>query len=166
MRIAEPISAEKANEGGGFEPWRPGTYDFEVHDAAEDTSKASGAEMIKLTLYVFNADGGKRTVFDYLVNSEKAQFKIRHFSEAVGLLHHYEKGELDVYDMVGKVGKLKLGIKAAQGDYPANNSVQDYIAMDPASARAAPRPVASRAAAPAARQPARVSGDLDDEIPF
>ena|ERR1700731_2828224 len=170
MRIDKPIS-EKEAEGSGFTPWRPDDYDFEVHDASEERS-STGNDMIKLTLYVFNNEGNKRTVFDYLVNSEKSQFKIRHFAAAVGLVAHYERGELDVNDIVERTGRLKLGIKKAQGDYPANNQVMDYLPRDgkaPRAARPASRP--SAPARPAARSAASTgtrpsSEDLDDSIPF
>lgn len=157
MRINQPATKEQA-DAIGFEPWKPGTYDFEVKDATDEVSRATGNEMIKLTLHVFNADGDKRTVFDYLVNSEKSQFKIRHFAEAVGLTHHYEKGELDCYDIVSKTGRLTLAVKPAKGEYPAGNSVRDYIASEIAP------PV--RSETPAARQPKREMADIDDEIPF
>lgn len=164
MRLT-PISAEKANEGGSFPVWKPGEYDYEIHDAADDTSK-SGAEMLKLTLYVFDSDGNKRTVFDYITSDEKSQWKARHLAESVGLVKQYESGELDPYDLTGKTGRLKLRIKPAQGDYPAGNSVGDYIPigdLPEKATRSAPRP-AARPAVPA-RQPSQSTID-DDSIPF
>lgn len=168
MRIPQPATKEQAN-AGGFEPWPVGDYDFEVHDAADDVSDA-GNEQIKLTLYVFNEEGRKRTVFDYLPSSEKSQWKVRHFAEAVGLIRSYEAGELDVNDIVEKTGKLKLGFKKATAQYPANNQVADYIprgdeaerATRPAPARPAPaaRPAAARQAT------SRANDDLSDDIPF
>ena len=72
MRIPQPATKEQADAGAGnFTPWPSGTYDFEIHDASEEISKASGAEMIKLTIYIFNADGDRRTVFDYLLSSRR-----------------------------------------------------------------------------------------------
>jgi hypothetical protein len=169
MRIPTPVSKEVADAASNaFAPWRPGDYDFEVHDAADDRSK-SGNDMVKLTLHVFNAEGNKRTVFDYLLPDEKWQSKVRHFCESIGIESEYDQGNLDPFDMVGKQGQLKLRIKPAQGDYPANNSVADYIARN-GQAKASPRPAAPKAAAPA-KSPAPSwdaprGGDLDDEIPF
>lgn len=159
MRIDKPIS-EKEAEGSGFTPWKPGDYDFEVHDASEERS-STGNDMIKLTLWVFNDEGNKRTVFDYLVNSEKAQFKIRHFADAIGRIADYERGELDVNDIVDRTGRLALRIKPASGDYPANNSVGDYLPQKEDAPRAT-RPASRSAARP---EPARPR-DLDDDIPF
>lgn len=159
MKIPTPVSKEVADAGGSFAPWRAGDYDFEVHDAADDRSK-SGNDMVKLTLHVFNAEGNKRTVFDYLLQDEKAQWKVRHFCEAIGILAEYEAGDLDPFDMVGKQGQLKLRVKAAQGDYPANNAVQDYIPKN-GEVKASPRP-----AAPRREATPQIQDDLSDEIPF
>lgn len=166
MRVA-PITAEQADEqSGGFEPWRPGDYDFNVYDASEETS-ATGNEMIKLTLHVLNRDGERRTVFDYLVNSDKAQWKIRHFAEAVGMVPQYEQGDMDPHDITGRVGQLKLRIKPAQGQYSAQNAVNDYIPMPAAPREAARRAVPPTAVRPPTRQAATASArDLDDDIPF
>jgi hypothetical protein len=160
MRIT-PISAEQANEQSVGDPWPAGEYDFTIYEATETTSQG-GNEQIKLILHVFNRSGQKRTVFDYLVNSEKSQWKIRHFSEAVGLLRQYETGNLIAHDMPGKSGRCKLRIKPAEGTYSAQNAVNDYVTvvgtvvgamMD----RYDKNQPAVRPAAP---------NDLDDEIPF
>lgn len=158
MRV-KPISAEKANENTGFSPWPAGDYDFTVHEALEERSKSSGNEQIKLTLYVFNRDGNKRTVFDYLSSTEESQWKVRHFCEAVGLTEQYENGDLEVNDIVEKSGELRLRVKPASNGYPANNSVGDYVPRVADLQRAAPRPPTRPVAKPALVE-------LDDEIPF
>jgi hypothetical protein len=147
-----PKSAKELAAGGLFPA---GEYDFEVKTAEETTSKTSGAEMVKLTLSVFNAAGAKTSVFDYLVSSEKAIFKIRQFAAAVGLLEEYEAGELDALDMEGLGGKLKLKVESSEL-YGDKNSVVSYIA--------APVTAGSIAKKTAFVQK-RVSG-LDDDIPF
>ena len=166
MRLNHVATAEEANASGGFAPWPAGDYDFEVHDASEELSKASGREQIKLTLYVFNEDGNKRTVFDYLGSDEKSAWKVRHFCEAIGLLDDYESGELDVRDIEGKTGRCKLRVKSAQGNFPAGNQVGDYLGTHSAAPKAArsSSPPPSRPA-PTARQRVPVD-DLDDSIPF
>ena len=70
-----------------------GIYDFEVASAEDAVSKTSGAEMLKLVLWVFDTDGNKTTVFEYLVSSEKAQFKLKEFCRAVGLEEAFDAGE-------------------------------------------------------------------------
>jgi hypothetical protein len=149
--------------------WAPGQYDFEVREADETISKTSGADMIKLTLYVFRPDGERRTVFDYLVGTEGGQRKVRSFAQAVGLLAQYEKGELLAIDMVQRTGQLKLRVEQDKsGQFPDKNSVADYLKPKAAPASVA-QPV-SRSLRPAveARKPvpAGAGNDLDDAIPF
>jgi hypothetical protein len=164
MRISKPISEAEA-DAGGFEPWKAGTYDFTILDASDEVS-SSGNEMIKLTIAIYNAEGRTRKVFDYLVDSPKTQFKIRHFASAVGLTEQYEAGELDINEIVDRSGKLKLAIKPAQGDYPAGNQVSDYIKGSGAETvvRQAPPKAAAKSA-----KPAKTSNEValdDDSIPF
>lgn len=168
MRIPQPQTEAEAASSGRGAVWRIGTYDFECHDAADDVSKGSGEDMIKLTLYVFNDQGDKRTVYDYLPSSAKAQWKVRSFAKSVGLIADYEAGELNCYDIVGKTGKLKLGIKRAQGEYSEDNLVTAYVEA-PDMPERAPRPAARPAAPAQTRQPTaaqRATADLNDEIPF
>ena len=153
MRFNPKSEAELA--AGGLFP--AGTYDFEVKSAEETTSKSSGAEMVKLTLSVFNEAGAKTSVFDYLVSSEKAIFKIRQFAAAVGLLEEYEAGELDALDMEGRGGKLKLKVESNE-QYGDKNAVVSYLP--------APVTVGSVAKKTAHVQWKAAPKDLDDEIPF
>jgi len=154
-----PITAEKANEqSGDFEPWPAGEYDFSIQDAGEETSTA-GNEMIKLTLHVFNRAGNRRTMFDYLVNTEKWQWKVRHFAESVGLIKSYEAGNMDARDVLNRDGRLKLRIKPKRGDYAANNAVNDYL---PASGSAPHASAAQRVGGGREEPPP----PIDDDIPF
>lgn len=130
---------------------QPGTYDFEVAEAEEKTS-ASGNDMIAMKVWIFPTEGGRRTVFDYLVGTEKAQFKVRHFAAAVGMIAEYERGELAALDIQGQTGKCKVVItKDKSGQYPDKNSIADYLPM-------------AANAAPVRRE--KVGADLDDSIPF
>lgn len=132
-----------------------GEYNFEITDASEETSKA-GNDMLKLVATVYNGAGQQTLVFDYLVDTERTAYKIRHFAAAVGLLPAYERGQLTAPDCVGRAGRCKLAIvKDKNGQYPDRNGIADYLA--PAGG-AAPSRTAAMAGAP--------SRDLDDEIPF
>lgn len=102
-----------------------GEYDFEV-TAALDAKSASGNEMIKLQLNVFDDNGNLRIIFDYLL--ESMAFKLRHAADACGVIDKYESGSLVADDFMGKTGRLKLAIqKDKTGDYPDKNTVRDYI---------------------------------------
>jgi hypothetical protein len=176
MKIDKPMTKEEADKGGGFVPWVAGEYDFEVSEAEDGQSQSSGRDQIKLVLWVFNDEGGRRTVFDYLGSDEKSQWKVRHFCAAVGLIEKYESGDLEAWDCQGRTGRLALGVRAARGEYQAQNTVRDYIEAD-APARASPRPAATAkqaAARPTAggstgssvRKPVPAGNVEDDDIPF
>jgi hypothetical protein len=172
MRLEKTITKEEADAGGGFKPWPDGTYDFEIKEAADDVSKA-GNSQIKLTLWVYDDEGHRRMIFDYLGASEAGQFKVRHFCESIGMIRQYEEGNLEPDEMEGKTGRVRLGYKKAQGDYPEGNQVRDYVSGGDEAPRAARPASASRAAAPATSRPAsapRASQStgamIDDDIPF
>jgi hypothetical protein len=133
--------------------FKRGLYDFEILDAREKVS-SKGNDMIELNLVVYDTEGKKRFLYDYLVSSEGMAYKLRHFSAAVGLLPQYEKGELKAADMLGKVGRCQIGIQKDKfGQYPDKNIVSDYVA--------------SKLGALPAPPPATVSEEIeDDEIPF
>jgi hypothetical protein len=150
MRFTPKSEAEIAQ--GDLFP--AGVYDFEVNSAEEAVSKA-GNDMIKVRLDVFNDDGGKTTVFDYLM--EAAAYKLRHMAEVCGLLDDYESGHLDADDLVGKAGRVKIGIqKDKTGQYADKNNVVDYIVEDKRIASLSTKPMPRRGKA----------ADLDDDIPF
>ncbi len=151
-------TTEEQQERRTFEPFPAGEYDYTV-DAAEDTtSSKTGAPMVKLTLHVYNAEGHKRIVFDYIVDS--AAWKLKQFAASCGLLDRYDSGEIEAYEMVGKTGRLKLKIESSE-QYGDQNKVAFYIAAKPAgtgyTGRSAPAPVASGKS---------LADDLSDEIPF
>lgn len=129
-----------------------GVYPFEVLEAAEKQSKA-GNDMIALKLGIVGPDDSKRAVFDYLLTDESAQYKLRHFSDTVGLLAEYEKGALTADNLVGLTGKCKLVIQPAKDGYDAKNSVRDYVKRGAKDAA----PVKGSSAA---------KNDMDDDIPF
>ena len=109
--------------------------------------------MIALKLNVVDQFDDKTTVFDYLVSTEKALFKIHQFAGATGLMEQYKNGGLTAHDCIGKTGRCKIGITKSEG-YADKNSVAEYVK-------------AVGYVAPAKRQPAMAgAGDIDDEIPF
>lgn len=135
----------------------PGVYGFEIADAEDAVSKASGADMIKLTVHVFSEDGSPVTIFDYLM--EKVAYKLRHAADVCGLLGKYERGALEAIDFRGKTGRCKVAVqKDKSGQFPDKNSIADYI-VTPATEAAPARPRRQMASAGGGR-------DLDDDIPF
>ena len=152
MRFTPKTDAQIAAAG----LWPVGEYDFEIKDAAEKQSQ-SGNDMIELHVTVFNAHGDRTTIFDYLVHTEKAAYKVKHFAEATGLDEQYTRGEIDANACLNRSGRCKLIIKKdTSGQYPDKNEIRDYVKA------------AGRVAAPARpKVPAPAMADsLEDEIPF
>lgn len=143
MRI-EPKTDQQLREIEESSLLPEGVYDFEVISAVEKLSK-TGNEMVEIKVRVETERS--YIITDFLVAIDSMAYKIKHFAESVGLLEEYKAGHMPAEQMVGSVGKAKVAIQAAKGEYKAKNVIRDYI---PAKNGAVTR-------APA---------DLDDEIPF
>jgi hypothetical protein len=108
-----------------------GIYPFEIMEAIDQISKSNN-EMIKLSIRIWDAEGGERFVYDYLLDS--IAYKVRHCAYACELSEQYESGTLMASDFIGKTGSLKLGIrKDKSGQYPDQNQVNDYIVNEHAT---------------------------------
>ena len=104
----------------------PGTYDFTVVEAEDTKSKKSGADMIKVSLQCFDAQGGHFYLTDYLM--EAMAFKLRHFAYGIGAGTDYEGGMLNARRVEGRSGKVKVIIKEDKtGQYPPKNEAKDYV---------------------------------------
>jgi len=127
--------------------WPVGEYDFQIFDASDEVSKA-GNEMIKLTVDLFNDQGERRRVFDYLIASNNGMFKVLSFADAVGLREEYDRGDLQTVDIHQRTGRCKVGVqKDKTGQYPDKNGIMNYIKADAGVTRANQ----TRSAPPAAR---------------
>ena len=105
---------------------KDGVYDFSVSEAKDAISKRTGNPMIKLTLVIWDKNGDKRFITDYIMTSYMR--KLKHFCDATGLIDKYNEGSLTATDCLDKTGKLKLVIKnEIDSPYPPQNEVQDYV---------------------------------------
>lgn len=166
MRVDKVMTKEEADANASGPVWKSGTYDFEIHDASEEISKA-GNEQIKLTVWIFDSNGERKTCFDYLGAAANVQWKVRQFAASVGLISQYESGELDVNEIVDRTGKLKLGIQKS-AEYGDQNKVIAYLEAEDQPTKVA-RPATARPAPARRAEPARggsTGGDMDDSIPF
>lgn len=121
--IFEPKTEQEIIEG---KLWPKGEYGFEVVEASEKNSKASGKPMIELKLKLSDGKGHGRTISDYLL--AETPEKLRHAADACGLIDRYNTGNLAGNEFRGKRGKLKLGIeKDRKKVYPDKNVVLDYV---------------------------------------
>ncbi len=106
------ITVTKSEDLGPIENLKPGRYAFEVIESSETMSQA-GNEMIKLNLKI----GGKpNRVWDNLVFTEKAFWKVTQFLEAIG--ENLEDGddvEVTADGVLGRVGIVDLTIEPGTG---------------------------------------------------
>lgn len=137
--------------------WPEGVYSFEIFKT-DDKPSRSGNQMITLSMFIYNENGDKKIVNDYLL--EAAAYKLRHAAVTCGLMSHYENGFLACADFEEKTGKVKVGIeKDKSGNYSDKNVIKDYIPSDHQLHKA----VSSHNKA---KQNAYVATDLNDEVPF
>lgn len=105
-----------------------GEYPFEVADAKEKTAK-SGNAMIELRLKV--GDDHPATVFDNLVFTPNAFWKIDQFLKAIGK-HPGEGEDIDVepFDLIGEKGTCKIKVGKNQSGDP-KNEIEAYLFAEP-----------------------------------
>ena len=104
----------------------PGDYFFVVK-SAEASISSKGNEMITIVLDVSD-ETRNNTVYDYLVGTEKAYWKIRDFCRAVGLAHLLkEGGAITAEDCSGKKGKCKVTIDPGENGYADRNKIEAYL---------------------------------------
>lgn len=112
----------KPTPGGGGVILTPGEYPFEVIDANEKTSKA-GNEMIELQLRVDD----RARVYDNLVFTEGAWWKINQFLESIG--EHPGEGkqiDVDVDTLIGMTGRCRIRTGKTMGGND-KNEIEEYI---------------------------------------
>lgn len=103
-----------------------GEYNFLVIDAIEKVSK-SGNEMIHLIIKI-TKNNKNYQIHDYLMDTEKMSFKLRHCCESLGILSKYELGEVSSKDFIDKKGSAKIIISVDKnGVYDSKNTVKDYL---------------------------------------
>ena len=150
--------------------WDAGVYDFEVVKADHMVSK-SGNKMIAIELRVFDCNGRKQTVKDWLVESEHAlcKMKLRHYCRATNSMDAYETGDLGNFPGAGAAGRVRLVIED-DDKYGARNRVKDYVSDGDSSTpkpKAKPEPRKSKRDLLAeANQTVTDAMVNDDAIPF
>lgn len=109
-----------------YKAFEPGTYKFECERAEEKTSR-NGNDMIEVRLKLFSNDGRKtNTCFDYLMPVGAMAYKFRHFCYSVGLGEQYERGEVNQFDCVDRMGQVQVA-KGEDNKGRERNEVIDYV---------------------------------------
>lgn len=112
--------------------FKKGTYEAVVKGAKERTSQKGNA-MLELLVEVYGPDGKRRSVYDYLVNTDDMAWKTRHFCEAAG--QDYERGEIDPASVIDSSVRVVLDIEPAKNGYKAKNKINDYLPLDKSGPR-------------------------------
>ena len=155
----KPMSAQEQKNAEAPPLLPDGDYDFEIIGATEKQSKNSGMMMFELQLRILLEDDKSRLLRDYVMTEGAAAHRLRQVCECVGLLRHYEQGDIDAQDFENLAGRATLMTQADKtGTYADQNRVKRYL---PANGAAPPM---QRPAAP--KRPVMADADLDDDIPF
>lgn len=142
-------------------PVKSGKYPFTVVGATETQSKA-GNDMISLELQVDIPDRDNPIkVFDYLVATPDALFKIEQFCMAVGL--DFGADELREDELIGLVGKADfvLGLPKENGNRYLQ--VKQYLKLEGYTEQPVKNTPAAETKQPVAAAKSPLSGD---DIPF
>jgi hypothetical protein len=106
-----------------------GEYDFMVFSSIDKISEA-GNEMIHITLSIKH-NNKNYFVNDYLLDTDKMSFKLRHLCESLNLMDKYNSGNLDSFELLNKIGRVKISIqKDKNGKYGPQNVVKDYLIIN------------------------------------
>jgi hypothetical protein len=125
-----------------------GDYDFFVADAGEKRS-TNGNPMIELQLVIKNGSKAIGRVYDHLVFTDNATWKIDDFRRATGeKLTPGQKVNFEADDCISRKGRCTLTVDNYQGRM--KNKVEAYLDLEDASAEASKdsqqTPTASRIA--------------------
>jgi Protein of unknown function (DUF669) len=136
-----------------------GVYDFVVADANDKRSQG-GNEMIELQLIIKGPDGQESKVYDNLVFTPKAFWKIDTFRLCTGdKLVKGQSVEFDATDCLDRTGKCYVIVDKYEGR--ERNKVSEYL--DPAVIKDSQSPQQAVKPQPSA---ASATSPADDEIPM
>jgi len=151
------------NDGAELLP--EGEYTFTVTKVDKTTSQSSGAPMAVVTLQFSGPDDAAIDVYDYLVLTRSAEWKLSAFFRAIGLKKHGEPFMMDWDAAEGCTGRAELYIdefEKQSGGKARKNKVQRYIDKDAGAEMVTAVPV------PASTRPPRFEPDPmpEDDIPY
>lgn len=134
---------EGNNEKKEFEPIGEGKYQAIIKEV-EVTKSSSGNDMIKVTLIIrddVKQDFGKRRVWDYIVDTEKAKWKFHQVAKAVGLENGKNVGSIQEFAQAILYKPVTIEIKHQQETYQGETKTRERIgtytvAETPASTQA------------------------------
>lgn len=147
-----------------------GEYTFDILEINEFQTSRAGNEMLPMKLQFSDGGGGKSSVFENLVFTEKAIFKINQFLACIGVPKgtriNFRDPDVIKYLRVKK-GRAILTSEdytAKSGRVVSKNVVASFVYDGSSKREAAPQKVSP--AGPPAHRPAPVAEETEDEIPF
>lgn len=152
---------------GEYPILKPGTYRFEVMDVTAATS-SNGNDMYQLRLKCFQDNGPAVTVWDNLVETERAGWRFIQFFDSIGMdANDTER----VKDAISEVGRVR--VKVEKDNKGRDRNVVDAYIAAPTTEETA-KPSAAAAPAPKKKAPRKPAGilaadTLDDpnaDLPF
>jgi len=131
---------EKASSRTEFELMPEGIYTCDVFNI-EERQPRNGGEAFSVTLVVTMGEHCKRRVWDWinfhLPHSSKAtEIGRESFRDLCAAAGFADVPPNELSDLIGCELQVRLGVRAANGGYPAKNCVKAYIAHQPAGATA------------------------------
>lgn len=151
----EPVESQ-------FTVLEDGDYPFSILEMNAITRSASGNDMMPLKLEFSGPDGEKATVYEYLVFTEKAAFKINQFLASIkiptGTRINFRDAEFIKY-IKAKSGVATLASEPVKGKYYFRNKVVKFLYNGTSKRDEVPAHKATPAFVPP------VEDDTDD-IPF
>ena len=121
-------------------PVEDGIYEFTISNALATTAQSSGNEMIELELTCDVGRNNPLKVYDRLISTPKALYRLENFCNCVGL--DFNAGELTASACINLTGKAKLilGPPVEQGKNVGKRfmEVGDWVSQ-PAPETAAPK---------------------------
>lgn len=130
---SNPFVIDFAQVASGNEPVPAGTYNVTIV-AAEPTTSKNGNAMIKLRHRINDeGDHHKRIIFDQLVFTQGALWRVRQLLEALGYDDTF-KGEVNPENLLGEQLVIKVTVQAGNGvnpetgePYAPKNNVAKYL---------------------------------------
>jgi hypothetical protein len=118
------------NNNGDFPTIDEGTYEAIIKEVDVTQSK-SGNDMIKVTLVIrddVKQPFAKRKVWDFLVSSEKAKWKLNQVAKAIGLANGAKVATIQEFAKAILFQPVKITIKHEQETYNGETKTRERIA--------------------------------------
>lgn len=135
-----------------------GEYEAVIKDCEYGTSKNSGNDMATLKVEVYDGDR-KITVKDWVVNTPRMVWKLKHLARAVGAESAFESGMFEPHHAVSESVKVRLDVDDQDPKYGEQNRITDYMPSEMGQPKQA-------AGTKRAQQQSYAEIPADDDIPF